>query len=162
MSGKLILYPLTIIIFCAVLSQLMNIKSVNFSSTYAIGNQTTNEQYFLQHGFASTTGPRVNDYGLGAFSLIGIDGFLALIIGIIALGVLAGIHVLGSGLSDASINIIYKSVFYYVLWGIFSVFAYGINDIGISSIPIFGMVIYLFLTIVYSIGIQQQINTHEG
>lgn len=108
--------------------------------------------------FANTTGTVGEDtqtvagYDLTA----GFDvenGVLALIIGLIALGAVAGIQVVGSGLSDFSVSVIYKSIAFYAIWGLLS--AFGLD--ALTAIPIFGWLLYFILTIVYSAGIIQQI-----
>lgn len=170
MTAKLLLYPLTIIFFCAVLAQLINLNTTSFSGTnqiYLNDNKTDplhSTFYDPTHeSFTFGATPSETGYTVPAFSIIGIDGLLALIIGMLTLGTVLGIHFLGSGLSDSTINIIYKSVLFYAIWGIFSVFALGTGNIGILSIPMqMGTIMYIFLTLIYSIGIQQQINTHEG
>ena len=176
--NKLIMYPLVIIVFCAVLSQLIlyegsSTYNPDFTSTAGItlnGTSSFKNPIPRFDWFNPTTwytfaigGLRPEDVN-GTYTvdpmIIGITfgGIVALLIGFIAVAVLAGITVFGSGISESAQNVIYKSVFFYTIWGIFSILATS----GIVSIPIFGTVIYIFLTLCYVIGVQSQINTHEG
>lgn len=75
-------------------------------------------------------------------------GLVALIAGAIALG-LIGIQVLGSGISDRAQKIIWNGIVFYGLWLIFSVMGYN----SLASIPIFGVLLWFFLTFVYTLGI---------
>lgn len=88
------------------------------------------------------------------FSINMQTGIIALIIGLVIIGVLAGIRVLGSGLSEYSVKLIYKSSTYYGLWGIFSVLSYNC----FQELPFFGIFLWLGLTIVYSMGFFQTLN----
>ncbi len=169
MSGKLIMYPLMMLIFCAVLAQLINLGNIGFITTTGYNATSTSSgsigSYIASGGgvlFPMGASNTNSSYSVPSVALIGADGLLALLIGFVAIGVTIGISILGSGLSESSQNILYKSIVYYAIWGIFSVFAYNMGVIGISNIPTFGSLIYLFMTIVYTVGVQQQINTHEG
>jgi hypothetical protein len=154
--NRLILTPLMILMFCASLTQALKISDLNQmnynSNSYNVSSVTGTQ---IING--SSQSYNVAGQTVPTFELIGVDGVLALMIGLIAIGAIAGISILGSGLSNSAQNIIYKSVFYYALWGIFSVLAFS----GISSIP-FGTLIYLAFTIFYAVGVQEQINTHSS
>lgn len=149
---KLILIPLLILIMFATLNQLLPLGSqtINFTSSTATsaynitGNQTLDSvTYELSNVGAST----VWDVNMTA-------GIIALIIALVAVGVAAGITVLGSGLSNFSVQLIYKSATYYGLWGVFS----ALGFVGFSSIPIFGLMLWLVLTLIYSVGFFQTLN----
>ena len=75
-----------------------------------------------------------------------------------AIGALAGVTILGSGLSTISQTIIYKSIFYFGLWGIFSALSIAL----LLSIPFIGSVFWLALTVFYVVGVQEQIGTHPS
>lgn len=162
--NKLILYPLLVMVVCSILTQALKATPIGFDSTQqTVVNPTVdpNDLTFREKWAINHTG-QTSGYSVPTIGLLGIDGFLALLIVFVAIGAIAGIHFLGSGLSDSSINIIYKSAFYYTLWGVFSVLGLGVGDYGLSSIPIFGTVIYIVFTLMYIIGVQSQINTHES
>ncbi|MFX0069874.1 MAG: hypothetical protein ACFFAO_02180 [Candidatus Hermodarchaeota archaeon] len=88
---------------------------------------------------------------------VGIDaitGALAVIIVLIAIAVLVGIQVLGSGISEQSVKTIIIITGYASLWGIFSVLSINL----IISIEIFGYIIYIGLTIIYAIGVMNKLS----
>ena len=84
-----------------------------------------------------------------AFGLDPITGGLALITTLAVLGAIITIQVLGSGMSDNGSKIIMVSVFYGGIWVILSLVSYPM----IVSIEIFGVLLYLILTILYAIGV---------
>ena len=93
---------------------------------------------------------------VNANALFSIDPFLGLIGMIIVLVVLAtavGIQVVGSGLSPETVRIIVIGTAYGGLWIMFSLLAEPL----ISSIAIFGSLIYVTLTIGYIWGVVQKI-----
>lgn len=153
MNG-LILYPLLIIFLLGAFCQLLNISAIDMSyngtlaSMNTTGNQTLN----------GTTQELSQQQQSSSFAVDMTTGLIALIIGLVAVGVVAGIRVLGSGLSEFSVNLIYKAVVYYGLWGMFSALAID----GFISIPFFGAFFWLGLTLVYSLGFFQSIGKGEG
>jgi hypothetical protein len=94
-------------------------------------------------------------YNLGTFTF-GSDMLIGLLIfvGIIATSI--GIAVFGSGLSTFAQAVIYKTLFYYGLYGILSVFSLST----LFTIPIVGSAFWCILTLCYVVGVQQQIGTH--
>lgn len=109
------------------------------------GSQTTN---------GSTT-TITQDYSNPVFDINMLTGLTALIIGLVALGVVAGIHVLGSGLSEYSVKIIHAASVYYGLWGVFSALSITV----FTSIPLFGVFLWFILTVVYTLGFFHQVTT---
>lgn len=83
------------------------------------------------------------------FSIDAYTGAIIWLVIIVAIGVGAGIAVLGSGLSETSVNLLYKAIFYGAVWGILSIFPLPL----IFSIMWFGPVLYITLTIVYVISV---------
>ena len=81
-------------------------------------------------------------------SLDPLQGAIIWIIIILGIGVAVGIQVLGSGLSDKSVHLLFMGIFFSSVWGILSVLSMNL----IESIEVFGSFIYLGLTIVYAIG----------
>ena len=92
------------------------------------------------------------------FNIDPIIGALIILIGIIIFAVLIGIQVLGSGLSPESIRIIITTVLYSGMWGILSILAAPL----ITSIEIFGGLIYISLTIGYVIGVIDKLGGGNG
>lgn len=89
--------------------------------------------------------------GTFTFAISATQGAIAVMMSIIVLGSIIGIRVMGSGILGVSAEIIVKGAFYFALWGLFSVFAQPL----IAAIPIFGILIYLMLTVMYIIGFVQ-------
>lgn len=86
----------------------------------------------------------ISSAGFNIDAYAGAIGWFFIIIGI---GVGSGIAVLGSGLSDVSVNLLYKAIFYAALWGILSVFPISL----MFGIYLFGPLLYISLTIIYVI-----------
>ncbi len=91
-------------------------------------------------------------------TIVGVDsltGALTIIIILVALALVVGIQVLGSGLNDTTVKTIIVITGYASVWGIFSVLSINL----IISIQIFGTLIYLFLTIIYVIGVVDKLGS---
>jgi hypothetical protein len=99
-----------------------------------------------------------NLFGFSVPFTIGTEGILLLIVVVGIIGTVAGISVLGSGMTTFSQAIIYKSLFYYALWGILSALCVAV----ILSFPIIGLGFWLVLTVAYAVGVQEQIGTHPS
>ena len=83
-----------------------------------------------------------------------ITGALAIIIVLVAIAILVGFNVLGSGISDEAAKIVILIIGYGSVWGFFSILAINL----IIAIEIFGWSIYIFLTIMYAIGVLSKIS----
>ncbi len=79
---------------------------------------------------------------------------IALIVAVIIVAGITGIQVLGSGLNPESAKIIIVITSYIGLWVSLSFIAFEL----INSIEIFGSIIYISITIGYSIGVVQKIS----
>lgn len=145
--NKLIVYPLMILLIVGAFYQLVNVGSADFTynETLAIdtvyGNQTINgsETEYTQN------------IDSGTFDVDMTTGLVVLIIGLVVIGVVAGIKVLGSGLDSFSVKLIYKATTYFGLWSMFSVFSIGF----FTAIPYFGLLFWFGLTTVFSLGFFQ-------
>ena len=89
-----------------------------------------------------------------SFAINETQGIIAIVIAVSVIGSLVGIRVLGSGLSEMTVKILYNTIFFYGVWGIFSSFSLEL----LLLIPIGGWIIYFILTGMLSFGIVQQIN----
>jgi len=78
---------------------------------------------------------------------------IALLSTIIIVATIPGIQVLGSGLSPASVRIWILLTAYIGLWTVLSILAFNL----INSIEIFGSIIYITLTLGYTLGVIQKI-----
>lgn len=79
-------------------------------------------------------------------------GGLVILIAIMIIAVIIGINIFGFGLSDQSVKILTIGLTYYGIWSIFSVLSYSL----IVSIEVIGSLIYIILTIVFTIGLIQK------
>lgn len=92
---------------------------------------------------------------LNAVATFSIDPFIGLttvIVVLIVLAIAVGIQIIGSGLSPTSVRVIIIGTAYIGLWVLFSIIAEPL----ISSIEIFGALIYITLTMGYVYGVVQQ------
>jgi len=97
-----------------------------------------------------------NTLGIDSSALFNIDpviGFTTTIIVIVGLVAVLGIQILGSGLSDSTVRIMTIGITYSGVWIVFSLLAEPL----ISSIEIFGTLLYVVLTIGYVMGVVQKI-----
>lgn len=144
--------PLILLAFSALMSQAI----ANENTLYTFDNGTTT--WSSPDAWNTTlngtdTSYEIEDWSINAsFDLQ--TGVLALVIIMIAIGVVVGFNVVGSGPNSQATKIIYTSLFFFTLWGLLSVFGLP----AIIAVPIFGWVFYFFLTLFYSVGIIQQIN----
>jgi hypothetical protein len=153
---KFLYFPLIVLIFVMFIVQAHGMQTLGTTNSFTIdsdtftGTQTQNQD---TTSFSMST-------TYGTFSPDLTNGIIAIIIALIAVGAVAGIRVLGSGISETSVRIIYNSVFFYALWGILSVFALnGANNDGLNSLPFsIGYILWFLMTLFYSLGIVQQIN----
>lgn len=147
--NKLIWIPLTTIILLAIVS------SVYIDTTTFGGNTTINQPGEITVN-GTTTNVTIPGSGVQTFNMSGIQMALVILFSAIILGTVTGIHFLGSGLSDTTQKIIFNSVIYLGLWGIFSILAYDLLS-DMSTELGFGILLWMILTIVYIIGFAQTI-----
>ncbi len=154
---KLIFIPLLFIIILAI-----SVQSINF---VPYGYENIEDSFDNPAKFSNGTyGQEIQQLEMmqANFNLTLELGFITFFIAIIAVGIIAGLNVsvLGSTvqISERSQKLVYNSMFYGGLWGIFSVLAtIGIRGYGLFSIPVYGVLFYLILTLVYVLGVNQQI-----
>lgn len=87
--------------------------------------------------------------GLFNFDLFSGTGLVATLILLAAGGILAGIGLFGSGLSDTSQVILVKSVGFLGLWGALTIFA---SPLILNNTGMYGTLIYFGITMVFGIG----------
>lgn len=79
---------------------------------------------------------------------------IALLIAVIAVAFITGIQVLGSGLNAQSAKVIIIITSYIGIWTTLSIITFDL----ITSIEVFGSVIYISLTLGYAIGVIQKLS----
>lgn len=140
---------------------------MNMSSpdAYPAGEQTyhlyydksgNSAMYVLYHDFGHTKGEVT---ARGSYAIGGSIGMLSIIAGVILLATVAGVRLLGSGISEESVSAIVKGTSLVAIWVVFSLAAYSlINSAGDSLVL---PTIYFGLTCIYSMGVINQIG-HPG
>lgn len=153
--NKLIVFPLILLMLLGAFCQLFyatNPQGIDFTYSNTLegqasqGNQTINEEQSEYTGEATDA----------VFDINMTTGIIALIIGLVVVGVVAGIRILGSGLSEHSVKLIYNSTTYYGLWGVFSALSFPLF-LAIDFLQA-GLFAWLILTLIYSLGFFQTMN----
>lgn len=77
-------------------------------------------------------------------------GFIALVLGIMAVSVIAGFHFFGTGVSEIGASAIYKTTAYLAIWGVLSALTMTL----LFQLPMYmGSIMYLAFTMIYCLGI---------
>ena len=156
--NQLITYPLLILIVLGAFTQLFyasdQTTGVDMSYNETLAGQVAQGNQTISGETDEYTGEAQD----AVFDINMISGVIGLIIGLVAVGVIAGIHILGSGISEHSVKLIYNSTTYYGLWGVFSALAFPV----FLGIPMFGLFIWLGLTLVYSLGFFETLHGGSG
>jgi hypothetical protein len=100
----------------------------------------------------------VSDYDISSTMYFNIDpltGFIALLTGIVAIACVWGIQAFGTGLSDSTARIASWATLYSLIWTELSIFGWSL----ITSIPVFGLLIWTVLTLAYGLGVAQKIES---
>lgn len=139
-----IVYPLLILVVIGSFYQVYR-----FGENYDLSESNSTSQELIANQTLNGTSQELEiEEGSLDLSFDMTVGLVVIILGAIALG-LIGLNVLGSGLSDFSVKIIWNGIVYYGLWAVFSVLAITV----ILSIPYFGALLWFFLTMIYSLGV---------
>lgn len=89
------------------------------------------------------------------FSLMSPDGLMAVLIIAMAVGIVSGVTVFSSGLSELSQSIVFQTTIYLAIWAVISMAMYDI----VNTIPEIGALLWLSMTAVYCIGVAQEVKT---
>jgi len=153
--NTLTVVPLIILFLLTGFSQLIATSQIDYS--YSSENSidaATGEQ--ILNGTSSQLEQPSED---AIFNINMTAGFLALIIALVIVGAVAGIHVLGSGLSDYSVQLIHKAAVYYGFFGVFS----ALSLIAFTSLPLgLGGFFWVGLTLIYTLGFYESLNNSGG
>jgi len=140
---------ISITLLILILITLFSIVVGNSFTGNVVENVVNND--LMVNGTGTSVGIESTDV---LFNIDPVIGFIATIVVIGVLATALGVRVLGSGLGDSSIRIITIGVAYSGIWIVFSLLAEPL----ISSIEIFGTLIYVSLTIGYVMGVVQKIS----
>lgn len=143
----LVVITLGIMLFLSVLSLVLGSSFASYSTTILIDNEA-----IINGSSATYFSDETINYIINMNTLAGQMTFLTIIV--IGIAVAVGITILGSGISASNAKIIVMITAYVGIWTILT----GLSGALIISIEIYGTVIYISLTIVYIIGVLQQIS----
>ncbi len=154
--NQLIVYPLLLLVVLGAFCQIFYATSVNPELDYTYSDTLEGQAVDGNHTLNEEESEYTQQAQEAVFDINMTTGVIALIIGLVAVGVIAGIRVLGTGLSEHSVKLIYNSTTYYGLWGVFSALAFP----AFSAITFLGLGLFLWLglTLVYSLGFFQTLN----
>lgn len=147
--NKLLVFPLFIMVMLTVVSFAHGMSTVMYTNDPigTSGNITTN---------GSDTAFQIKELDLS----IGMDlwgtGIMTAMIALVAVGIIAGIRVFGSGLSDSTQNFIMQGVGFIGLWGLLSVVTLPLltGDGGL-----WGTIAYAMLSLMYGVGFLFQVSS---
>lgn len=142
--NKLLLFPLTVMLFATIFT-------FGYSAIAAVGglDQDLSDQSVIIDESGTWKNATVEIPGAESqqFDIWGSGGVMVIIIAAIAVALVGGINVVGTGLSDQAQSVLFDSVFWLGLYGVLSVSCYAM----ISSSQIF-VVAWILLTLMYGVG----------
>lgn len=157
--NRLIIIPLALMILFALFSSVLNFTDVltedeiAFEDYQARLNSTktgdNTEEYMIELPF--------DDSGT-SFSFFSPQGFLLLLIGVVAIGIASSITILGSGLSPHGQSLIFQFGIYFAIWGILSAVSYSL----LSNMDTYGGILWTILTLSYTIGFTNEMSFGGG
>lgn len=151
---KYIIIPMAVIIGIFIFGLFLESGSATYQRTFNPNSSYTDEVVngtFTEDGTEKSLTTGGSEYG---FQINNLQGMLSIVIAVSVVSSLIGIRVLGSGLSEMTVKILYNTIFFYGVWALFSVFSLSY----ILLIPIGGWILYFILTGMLSFGIVKQIN----
>lgn len=153
---RLIIVPLAIIIFASLFSTVITMAE---SDVFGLGDTFYGRFYsgdVISGGNSTldgTTQRYDSDVAPVQAEFSSAFGALVAVTVTVAMIAVAGVTVVGSGIKEISVKALGLSAFYYGMWGVFSV----LGSRMLNAIPIFGVLLYILLTIVYSLGVIEAI-----
>lgn len=139
--NKLMLFPLLILGICTIYAFLGGGNITGGSASIDADGEV------VVNGSSSTFSSPAG--GVFNFDLFTGDGLLVVLFLIIIAGVLLGITVFGSGLSDMAQNLAFKGLFFFGTWAALVLFS---ADVITDGTGVYGILIYFGLTLMFGIG----------
>jgi hypothetical protein len=139
---KLYLFPIIVLLFLAVISVILGANFVETTIPYRYFQPFQNKWKESTLSFELDTA----QYGL------------AFIIGLVVVSVIVGLRILGSGIADQSIRTLIIIIFAIGIWSVLSVLSLDILLLN----TVVGSTIYIFLCLMYVIGVGIQISGSGG
>lgn len=146
--NKLILFPLTLMFILTAFAFIYNGDTLTSSIS-------ENEYNMSINGTNATVDIPIGD--MYTFDIWGATGVMVILVAALFLGVLTGIRILGSGLSDYSQKLIFMSTVYLGLWAVLTVATSSYIFGGI-----FGTMFWLAITFMYVVGIASSATGDTG
>ena len=128
----------------AVMIVLMIFSILTGNSIAGITTTVSSETSGIVNGTTTTFG---DTYELVFY--LGEDLGLMIFTAIIAIALIAGFQIFGSGLNEEATRILIQATVYGAIWVMLSIMVQGL----IVSIEIFGLILYLMLTFLYIVGV---------
>lgn len=149
--NKLLIFPLAFMLLLTI-----------FSMVYAgaVYSPDSTPDYSTIDGIeinGSPTSVEIPEAGSYTFDIWDTTGFLLILTAAIAIGILAGINFLGSGLSETSQKMLFDSVLFGGVWGCLSI----VSSDFMFSIA-YTALLWLCLTLIYIIGVGMHMTQSEG
>lgn len=146
--NKLMLFPLLILSVCTVYAFLGGGNVTGGSATIDANGEV------IVNGSSSTFESPAG--GVFEFDLFTGDGLLVVLFLIIIAGVLLGITVFGSGLSEMAQNLAFKGLVFFGVWAALVLFS---ADVITEGTGIYGVLLYFGLTLLYGIGFASDVSS---
>ncbi len=152
--NKFLMFPYAIIIMIAIITIAM---SNDYGAGMFTGNHTveTSGNITIDENVTTVNLPESGEMNIQFTEL---EGALVILTIAIAIAIVAGIHVLGSGLSDTSQRLIFYSAIYLGIWAVFSILASPL----LFAIASFGILIWIILTLMVVIGFAGEVSGSEA
>lgn len=154
LGKSMLVVPFVLLFFTGLLYQSMLFSGLGevdvYGSNVTVGNETDVSGGLWEN--STESGVELEGYSLTA----GFDplyGAIAIVVGSLAVAILAGVKVLGSGLSDFTVKMIVKVAVFYSFWILVSMFA--VNAFALFPLG-FGWLIYLLMTLMYGFGVMEE------
>lgn len=143
--NKLLAIPLFFIIMMSLLGL---VNDINYTFTGA--TEYEERQVWNETSFQWET--REMPVQEEPFTLVGMDGAMVVLVAAIAIAMLLGISILGSGVSEYTQSLTLHVAVYGGIWGVFSALSYTM----LISLAIFGAFIWICFTVMYVLGFVQE------
>lgn len=139
--NKMLLFPIAVMLLLSVFGMIYTGATYAPDSTEDYSNSTVDVD-------GDPTYVDIPEAGSYTFDIWGNSGFLLILAAAITVGILAGINVLGSGLSEASQKMLFDSVLFGGIWACLSV-----ASVDFMFVNAYSSLLWLVLTMIYIIGV---------
>lgn len=137
---------------CLLLMTVLTLFSVILGGTWTgTISDTSVDAEAIVNGTSSTFVISGQDF---VFSIDPVAGFISSLIVIVTIATLLGLTIFSSGLNSESVRVIIMMIVYTSIWTTLSILALPL----IQSIEVFGILMYVVITIAYAIGVIQKID----